>query len=119
MNHRIVWPVVLVLAVGVAAVTISASNAQREGDRGRPMDRLAPAQPGRFVVAKVFDPNSVLLLDTATGQIYELERSDFKKASSLPKFSEGRPMFGREEPMKKDFREREERKKEKKKEDPN
>ena len=80
MRHRIIWPVVAALALGVVVLVISQSTAQRAGG-GMPG---MPGMPGRFVVAHA-SANQVLILDTATGQVYRAKEDEFKKLSELPR----------------------------------
>ena len=89
MRHRIIWPVVAVLALGGLFLIIRQSTAQRPereappgGMPGRPF-----GMPGRFVVANAHLDQGrwqVLILDTATGQVYRAKDEDFKKMSELP-----------------------------------
>lgn len=87
MKNRIVWPIVGVLGVGMLAVLLSSVRAQRP-----PMGFGGPPQPGRFVVAHA-SAERIVILDSATGQLYVGSEKDFKKLSELPRQGEGRPPF--------------------------
>ncbi|MGL4551088.1 MAG: hypothetical protein ACRC33_07865 [Gemmataceae bacterium] len=72
----------LVAGLGLAAaagvlVWVSSSSAQRDG--GMP-GRMGP--PGRFICA-FGSPAQVVVLDTATGQVYAINQRDFKSADDL------------------------------------
>ena len=84
MSHRILWPVVAALGLGGLILVISQSTAQRPGGGGGG----APGMPGRFVVAHA-SAHQVLVLDTATGQVYRVPSDDFKKLSDLPRMEPG------------------------------
>jgi len=64
-------------------------------------------QTGRFTVAHAM-PSQVLILDTATGQVYQAKSGDFKKMSELPRvgggFMGGPPFFDKEKEKDKGFR---------------
>lgn len=114
MKSRIVWSVVGGLVLVGLAVVIGSSYAQRPGVGFSPFG--APA--GRFAVAHA-SADAVLVLDTATGQVYKAGRDDFKKMSELPRIDErGRPPvidrdrpFGKEREKKDVDRPRKEREK--------
>jgi hypothetical protein len=83
MNHRVVWPIAGVLGLAVLVVGITNLSAQR------PVNVPGTAPPaGRFVVADAGE-DAVLILDSATGQVYRAQEKDFKKMSELPKVGEG------------------------------
>jgi hypothetical protein len=85
MKHRVVWPIVALLAIGLVVLSINSVSAQRDGDRGRPMERMGSApHAGRFVVAHAL-AERIVILDTATGQLYVAGEKDMKKVSELPK----------------------------------
>lgn len=93
MKQTVVWPIAAVVALGVVVLGITTVEAQRDGDRGRPMDRPAPApRAGRFVVAHAL-AERIVILDTATGQLYVAGERDMKKFSELPSIGDGRPAF--------------------------
>ena len=89
MRHRIFWPLVACLGLGGLTLVISQSTAKRApGGAGGPggpagMPGGMPGMPGRFVVANA-SATQVLILDTATGQVYRAKEEDFKKMSDLP-----------------------------------
>jgi hypothetical protein len=71
------------------------------------------ATPGRFVVAKLSGQN-IILLDTATGDLYEAKPDDVKKFSDKPKFDRPpAPFPARERPREKE-RDKEEKRPERK-----
>jgi hypothetical protein len=88
MNRRIVWPVAGVLGLAVLVLSISGLPAQR------PINMPTPGlHSGRFVVAHA-TPTRVIILDSATGQVYAAGERDFKPMSELPRPGEGsRPPF--------------------------
>ena len=92
MSNRFVWSIVAVLSLGGLIAFLSQSSAQR-APGGRPGGAAEPGMPGmpgvphgmpgRFVVANA-SSSQVLILDTATGQVYRAGEKDFKKMSDLP-----------------------------------
>jgi len=108
MTARVVWPVAGLLGLGLLVFARFAppSSAQRpeRPARDTPAARgadspLATLRPpvGRFVVARA-TKQEIVILDTATGQLYKATPNDFKKFSELPKIGEGRglrPPVGR------------------------
>ena len=104
MNHRFVWSIVAVLSLGGLIAFLSQSSAQRApggraGGDGVPemprmpgMAAMPHGMPGRFVVANA-SSSQVLILDTATGQVYRAGEKDFKSVSELPGM--GQPGGGR------------------------
>lgn len=112
MSHRILWPVVACLGLGGLTLVLSQSTAQRVVEPpsgGITVTGSRPAgPPGRFVVANA-SSLQVLILDTATGQVYRAKEEDFKKMSDLPRLGQpggrdfGPPVRdGRPEPRDKD-----------------
>jgi hypothetical protein len=101
MSHRFVWSVVAALSLGGLIAFISQSSAQRAGggraggaaEPGMPGMAGPHGMPGRYVVANA-SPSQVLILDTATGQVYRAGEKDFKSVSDLPGM--GRPGGGRD-----------------------
>ena len=97
MSHRFVWSIVAVLSLGGLIAFLSQSSAQRAGGGapgGMPgMAGMPQGMPGRFVVANA-SSSQVLILDTATGQVYRAKEEDFKKMSDLPGM--GQPGGGRD-----------------------
>jgi hypothetical protein len=91
MKHRILWPAVGVLGLLALAFVIGSAYAQRivggGGAAGVGIGPFGPV-PGRFMVAHA-SAEAVLILDTATGQVYKAVPKDFKKASELPKVEDG------------------------------
>ena len=84
MKHRVVWPIAGVLGLAVLVVGITKLSAQRP-----PINLPGLAPPvGRFVVAHATAAR-VIILDSATGQVYVAEEKDFKPVSALPKVGEG------------------------------
>src|SRR5262245_44529808 len=93
MKRNITWPIAGVVALAIVVYGITAVNAQRDPPRDGFM--RAPIQPGRFAVAHA-GPERIVILDTATGQLYVGGEKDFKKMSELPRFGEmGRPAIRR------------------------
>jgi hypothetical protein len=83
MNQRVVWPIAGVLGLAVLVVGITQLSAQRP-----PVNLRGTGPPtGRFVVADAGD-DYVLILDSATGQVYRADEKDFNKMSALPKVGE-------------------------------
>lgn len=109
MSHRILWPVVACLGLGGLTLVLSQSTAQRPGGGGLGgppgmqggMPGGSPGMPGRFVVANA-SSSQVLVLDTATGQVYRAKEADFKKMSDLPGM--GQPGGGNARPPARDRR---------------
>lgn len=114
MKSNFVWPIAGVLGLGILVFGLSLAPAQRD----RPMEGFRPMlQPGRFTVAHSH-PERILILDTATGQVYAVNEKEFKKSSDLPKVGEmPRPRFferdrekeKRDDPDKREKRERDEK----------
>jgi hypothetical protein len=92
MKQTVVWPIAAVVALGVVVLGIATVEAQRDGDRGRGgMDHPAHApHSGRFVVAHAL-AERIVILDTATGQLYVAGEKDMKKFSEMPKIGDGQP----------------------------
>ena len=88
MSHRILWPLVACLGLGGLILVISQSTAQRPGSGMPGMPGGMPGMPGRFVVANA-SSSQVLILDTATGQVYRALEKDIKKLSELPHMGGG------------------------------
>jgi len=123
VNNRGVWALAAVAALALLVAGISQVPAQRPniggGGAGIMIGPPGP-MPGRFVVARVAG-ESIILLDTATGELYRADSKDVKAFSEKPKV-EAPPRFfpGRERPRDGDGprdRPREERKKEDRKRD--
>ena len=82
MNPRSVWLFVCILALGVVAFGLGHSAAQKPADPA-----ATPVYYGRFTVA-YGSAERVILLDTATGQVYKAIERDFKAMADLPKARE-------------------------------
>lgn len=113
MKQRIVWGLVTVAAVAVVVLVLAPSNAQRPGGGGGFGGGFGMMGPmgGRFTVAHA-SADAVLILDTATGQVYKAGAKDFKKMSELPKMGEGGMPFGKFEKKDRPFRDREKKERE-------
>lgn len=83
MKQRVVWPIAAVVALGVVVLGVSSLAAQREGDRER-RPGVIMAAPGRFVVAHAL-AERIVILDTATGQLYVATERDMKRHSEMPR----------------------------------
>ncbi len=90
MNPRIVWPITALLGLAVVVLGWSHLSAQRLPER--PLAFMAGPQVGRFVVAHAL-AERIVILDTATGQLYVAGERDMKRFTELPRLSEGRPPF--------------------------
>ena len=80
MRAHVIWPIALVLAAGVVALGLGSAAGQRPG-------AALPGyfvSPYRFVVA-YGAVDRVIVLDSATGQVYKAMERDFKPMSELPK----------------------------------
>jgi Cys-tRNA synthase (O-phospho-L-seryl-tRNA:Cys-tRNA synthase) len=88
MKPTVVWPIAAVVALGIVVLGIATVEAQRaEGDRAA----FVPApHAGRFVVAHAL-AERIVILDTATGQLYVAGEKDMKKFSEMPKVGDGHP----------------------------
>jgi hypothetical protein len=122
MKPRFMWPGAAVVALGIVVLGIATVEAQRGG-----FDRPAPApvpHAGRFVVAHAL-AERIVILDTATGQLYVAGEKDMKKFSELPKVATiteeriraFREQMKEEEAKRGEKRDREGRKEEKKDQD--
>jgi hypothetical protein len=79
MSHRAFWPLLGFLLLAGLIVGLTLGNAQPFRDGPAPgMDRSGP--PGRWVVARVKE-HSLILLDTATGDLFEARDADIKPYS--------------------------------------
>jgi hypothetical protein len=92
VNHRIIWGLVGVAAVALLIFGFSSTSAQRSPVPGAVMPFPFGAPAGRFTVAHA-TATQVIILDTATGQLYKASSDDFKKFSELPKVGGGFPAF--------------------------
>jgi len=93
MNHRIVWPILGVLGLGLLVLGFNSLSARQPGGGGfGGFGGFGMGPPNRFVVAHA-TPSQVLILDTTTGQVYQAKSGDFKKMSELPRMGEFRPPF--------------------------
>ncbi len=81
MDRRFLWPAIGAVALVVLALSIGSTPAQPGGMFGGP-------RPGRFVVAHA-SATQVLILDTATGNIYKAGEKDFKAFAEIAKAVEG------------------------------
>jgi hypothetical protein len=116
MNRRFVLAGLGLAAVVAALWTVSQSSAQRERP-GDPRPEGLPAigvrvgpmhQAGRFICA-YGSAEKVLVLDTATGQVYSIHATEFKSAADLAKVRdmpalpiERRPGEDRRDPIRRD-----------------
>src|SRR4051794_37139296 len=98
MNRRLV-----LAGLGLAVVAVVWTAAQSWAQRDRPPEPRAEGvpfrggpmnQPGRFICA-YGSAERVLVLDTATGQVYAVNPKDFKSAEELAKLREMPPAFER------------------------
>ncbi|MFO0876741.1 MAG: hypothetical protein U0840_05155 [Gemmataceae bacterium] len=94
MQKHLLWSLggLGLLAVLAASVQVLPGLAQPRPDFVRPMVGPGP-QVGRFVVAQSNDTR-IVILDTATGQLYAASADDFKKHRDIPRPPEpgaGRP----------------------------
>jgi hypothetical protein len=85
MRRSIAWPIAGVVALAIVVYGITAVNAQRDPPR-EGFGRMPP-QVGRFAVAHA-GPERIVILDTATGQLYAGYPKDLKALSELPKVGE-------------------------------
>ena len=91
------------VCLGLVLTNVSAQPAARPPVIGPGM------QAGRFVVAHS-TPERIVILDTATGQVYVATERDFKKMSEMPKVGSDRlirpPFREKEDPDRPRLRER-------------
>lgn len=115
MSNRVFWPIAGVFALAFMALVVSSqSSAQR---RPQPEDRDERPQPvvrpgfmaaGRFVVAHATE-KQIVILDTATGQLYKATDKDIKAYKDLPRPGPVRVPVrerGREQPKERPARDR-------------
>lgn len=88
MNQRIMWLVGGVLGVGLLIFLFSGNTSAQP--RGGMFAGFGPPS-GRFVVAHA-GAEKIVVLDTATGMLYQAKEADFKKIADLPKIET--PGFG-------------------------
>jgi hypothetical protein len=88
MKQNLAWPIAAVVGLGILVFGLSSGLAQRD----RPLEGMRPqGQPWRFTVAHA-NAGRIVILDTATGQLYVANEKDFKPHSDLPRVGEqGRP----------------------------
>jgi hypothetical protein len=76
MSHRSFWPLLGFLLLAGLIIGLTLGNAQPFRDGSAPgMDRAGP--PGRWAVVRVKE-HSLILLDTATGDLFEARDADIK-----------------------------------------
>jgi hypothetical protein len=85
MQKRLLWSLggLGLLALLAASVQVVPGLAQPRPEFARPMPGPGP-QVGRFVVAHANDAR-IVLLDTATGQLYAAMGEDWKKHREIPR----------------------------------
>src|SRR5437879_314873 len=83
MKNHSVWAIVVLVALVAGALVATQLSAQRP-QPGPGIAPYMPVQPGRFVVVKV-DGKNIILLDSATGDLYKAGEDDIKKYSARPK----------------------------------
>jgi hypothetical protein len=95
MKNKILWAVACLGGLACVILGVAQLSAQRPVPQpGQPV--IVPfAQTGRFVVARVHG-DDVILLDTATGDLYKATPADYKKYSDRPRVGTGRLPFGRD-----------------------
>jgi hypothetical protein len=84
MNQRIVWPLAFVAGAGLLAFGLASTFAQRPPEA----PPVSPVFYGRFIVAHAA-AERVLVLDSATGQVYKFLEKDFRRPADLPKVDAG------------------------------
>jgi hypothetical protein len=113
MSCRTTWSIAGFAGAALLLVGLGTMWAQRPLDAPRvPQPPFMPGpglgmgpHPGRFAVAHASEKR-IVILDTATGKLYQAKESDFLPYADLPKFGDGgRPPRG-------DGRERERRREE-------
>lgn len=85
MKHRIFWPIIGGLGLVLLILVFNPGSAQRPPDDDpRPGPPPGGPHPGRYVVAHA-TADRVVILDTATGQVYVARERDFKSMADLPR----------------------------------
>jgi hypothetical protein len=95
MNRTGLWMAaglfgLVLLIFGVAHLSAQRERRPAEPPRPPPGGFMPPGQVGRFVVAQV-KGDVIILLDTATGDLYKATADDAKKYSERPKAPTFRP----------------------------
>jgi hypothetical protein len=117
MKRKLIWTALGVVAAALLLTVASRLRAQRPPGPGTGL--VLPNLPGRFVVARTVGEN-IILLDTATGDLYRATPDDIKKFSDKPRPFSFRPPQEKKDDRddKKDFKEeKKDDKKDNKKED--
>jgi len=88
MKNKSVWAIGAVILLVGGALVVAQLAAQPRFPRPDSMPFMGPVQVGRYTVVKVEGSGSdikILLLDTATGTLYQANDNDLKKYSELGK----------------------------------
>jgi hypothetical protein len=112
MNRRLTFLLASMAGVLLLIAAVSTLSAQRTPFNGQPMmgpmPGFGPAQ-GRFVVA-FSSAARIVVLDSATGKLYQARESDFLDIANLPKLDQPPPPPQRDERGKARPKAKEERK---------
>jgi len=86
MSSRTTWTIFAAVVLAGLIVGLAQLVAQPRPPLDRPGVNMPFAPAGRFVVASVQDrTGNIIILDTATGDLYKATPEDFKKFSDRPK----------------------------------